>query len=315
MRFALAGGNDIFNKDVETALPEATNRNTATVTVPGCHVLPIQEFANKLDALRTFLQDLGMPRIKEMFEVRAAAHNHGFPHCKTLEDFLQAYRTDPYDNKMRALVFYLCNDLWGKGLFIVIEKLIMDKLKLKYSNELVGKKPVKTRHRSGSIKVMLVRMKQTYFIERFRQIGFDLYHEVIYKRNMLVNRNQGVVQVVKVTKESHGYNGYLGLCVGHPSLLDKQTLTPKQPNVSGQNDLLQYIADEAQKGSSMTASDILAAWTKRQPESSFTTNVTTAQPAEVTVTEGSPSFSSVTDMSTESSNVSTSNYLCHPTEQ
>ena len=226
--------------------------------------------------------------MKETFELRAAAHKHAFADCISLDDFLRLYRTAPYGNDIRALVFFLCNDLWGKGCFVIIEKNIMDKLKLRYKNELVSGAVPKTRRKSGSIKVMLVRMKQTYFIERFRHIGFEVHHEVIYKRHMMIHRSEGVVHVVKVTRASHGYDGFLGLCVGHPCLLDKTVMSPAkhQKTDAQMSDIMQFLVEKARSNSTMTASDILAVWTR-----------TSAKPVEVTVTNSFQSLSAVSNVS------------------
>lgn len=298
-RFGKVNGNDLFNKD---ATPDPASNAAAAAPVPETDaaapvpevdtVLPLHEFANKLEALRSFLQDLALPRMKETFELRAAAHKHGFPDCKTLDHFLHTYRTAPYGNDIRGLVFFLTQDLWGKACFLVIEKQVMDKVKLRYKNQLVDGTTPKTRRKSGTVKIMLVRMKQTYFIERFRHIGLEIHHEVVYKRHMKIHKCQGVVDIFKVTKASHGYDGFLGICVGHFSLLEKSVITP-----AGQSDIFQFLEEQAKNGSTMTASDILAVWSK-------------ADPAAVTVnTASSPTLSSLT----ATSSVSSPLYLCQST--
>ena len=80
------------------------------------------------------------------------------------------YRTGTYNNQMGGLVHYLSNKLWGKECMGTLEKVIMDKAKLKYKNALVSGKEVKTRRSHRSIKKMLVRLKQTLFVDHIRYV-------------------------------------------------------------------------------------------------------------------------------------------------
>ena len=259
-RFAFAGGSAIFSKD----LNDDGHHN---VPIPACPdgVSPMEDFRRRLNDLQLCIIDLAMPRLKEMFRKRAALVNRDFKDCVALEDFITAYRTKPYDNKMRRMVNLLCNEMWGKECLGAIEKHIMSKLRLVYKNIRVDGKPVKSRRLHGSIRKMLVRLKQTLFIDIFRTSGLDKHNEVIYKRH-LTTPMKGVVAVVEVTEASHGYDGYLGLGAGHPELDEAKFPTPKVelPDKT-QSTLLAFLKNEAEMGSEMTASEILAVWTKEAP--------------------------------------------------
>lgn len=90
------------------------------------------------------------------------------PNCKTLEDFLRKYRLEKYDNKMRKLVEGLCNKVFGKECTGAIEVMVMKRLKLEYKDILTdGTKP-KTRRAFGSVRRIVSRLRQTYFVERLR---------------------------------------------------------------------------------------------------------------------------------------------------
>lgn len=94
-----------------------------------------------------------------------------------------------------------------------------------------------------------------------RSIGRDVFKEVIYQR-LLGKPMQGVVKVIKVTKESHGFNGFLGLCVGN-DLLAQIVLTTKPlalPQPEGS--IMEYLQKLTKAGSTMTPQDILAVWEK-----------------------------------------------------
>ncbi len=138
---------------------------------PADGITPLADFGVRVDNLRKFILALVRPRLNQSFIVRARALNLGYD-CVTLEDYLREIRTGPYDNKKRALVYQLCNNLWGKECSMDIEKLVMKKLRLKYKNELVdgNVRVPKTRRTSGSIRKMINRMKQTNYVERFRYV-------------------------------------------------------------------------------------------------------------------------------------------------
>ena len=167
-RFLLEDGSKLFNKDVPTVNLADDNEQPNCPGLPA-GLSPLADFGERYKAFRMFLQDLALPRMKETFRLRAGAFNTDYPNCKTLDDFLLEYRTGPYDNKKREMVDVLCNKMWGRECVGTIEKIVMDKVKLRYKNALVDPHmKVKTRRSHGSIKKMINRMKQTLFIDRFR---------------------------------------------------------------------------------------------------------------------------------------------------
>jgi hypothetical protein len=100
--------------------------------------------------------------------------------------------------------------------------------------------------------------------------------------------------VIKVTKASHGYDGFMGICVGHPSLIRNAQPMPAAPMpaapmalpADAATGLLEYLQNAVREGTQMTASELLEVWNTR------------SQPAgEVSVGEGSPSVSEVTMVS------------------
>ena len=73
---------------------------------------------------------------------------------------------------------------------------------------------------------------------------------------------EGVVEVIKVSAATHGYNGYLGICVGHPRLLQIQSA--QQQEKLSQRTIMDFLKEKAKEGSKMSAQDILAVWTKEE---------------------------------------------------
>jgi hypothetical protein len=143
-------------------------------------VLPLKVFNDALGQMRLMLTDLIDPRLQETFRMRAKAVVD-YPNCFTLEDYLLEYRTGVYDNVRRKMINDLCHVMWGKECFGTIEKRVMDKVKLKYCNVVVGEHEIRvpTQKRThGTIKGMVVRLRQTNIVERFRWVWRHLHlHE------------------------------------------------------------------------------------------------------------------------------------------
>jgi hypothetical protein len=209
--------------------------------------------------------DLGLPRIKETWKTRfdsCFGDDAEYSTVGGFDDFLNIYRTQPYNNKRRSDVHVVCNEMWGSGnCFVEIEQVVMRKMKIKYTDTLVSGAKCLTKRKHGSIKSMYVRMKQTYFIDALRLAGLKCYKEVVYKRH-LKNPMEGIIDVVKVTKASHGYDGWLGLAVGHPQLLDKQVITPTRH----EGNLMVYLHEKLKSGTSMTTAQLLEEWEKEKKE-------------------------------------------------
>ena len=169
-RFAYAQGNKIFDKE------ENGTHTNAAVEENGTAQSPLEQFGGRMKSLRELIMYMAQPRLRALFRNRAGqVCGEDYPDCKELEDYLLEYRTGTYDNKKRAMVNKLCNHAWGKECSGNIEKAILTKLKIEYTNEVLkgctnGKLVTtpKTRRVYGSVKKMIQRLKQTYFIDRFR---------------------------------------------------------------------------------------------------------------------------------------------------
>lgn len=102
------------------------------------------------------------------------------------------------------------------------------------------------------------------------------------------------MKLTKVTRASHGYDGYLGICVGHPTLIkdDGSNLPPAdgESEESDEGSLLAVIQKAADEGNNMTAKDILAVWTANRPKE-ITVAVGDERSQVSSITTGSPSVS------------------------
>ena len=90
----------------------------------------------------------------------------------------------------------------------------------------------------------------------YRDNGKKYWKEIPYSRK-LSRPQEGVVKVVKVTIASHGFDGYLGLCVGHTALLDTTVIAPKVDETT----LIDFLRKQKEEGNGdKSLDDILAVW-------------------------------------------------------
>lgn len=184
-----------------------------------------QDYKNRLYNLRDMVVGLGKPRGSNVFGLRFngrfTTYLYNGKKIQSIEDFKDAIINEPYDNSMREMIHYVQNQMWGRGntYALQIEAKIMQLLKLRYVDEycdLTKDKYPKKIHPGGCIKTMLVRLKQSSMVNAIRRLVRNQHCETLYHRNVKISSY--VPCIIKVTKKSHGFNGYLGLCVGHPDL-------------------------------------------------------------------------------------------------
>ena len=165
-RFAVCNGSSLFVKDVcDNPASVSFSRKDEQ------QLLPLDDFGMRLGLLRQFLQDLAVPRMKEIFRVQAAAFDHGLENCRTHDQFLDAFRTLPYNNNMRQIAFHLMGPMWGKFWAPEVEKMIMNKTKLKYKNLLVCGEAPKTRRTKGCVNTIIMRTRQSRLVDPFRFVS------------------------------------------------------------------------------------------------------------------------------------------------
>ena len=91
-----------------------------------------------------------------------------------------------------------------------------------------------------------------------RQIGRTVHCEILYIRK-LSKLPEGVTKLVKSTNVDHGWNGWVGICVGHPTLIADAV-----PLVSAdESTFMDYCNKKAKEGCTMTAAELVAEWTSK----------------------------------------------------
>ena len=134
-------------------------------------ITPLEDLSDRMENLRFYLIDVLTPRLKALFCVRLDNLKHPLAmktKCKTHQDCLLLYRTHPYGNEVRSLMFFICHKMWGKGCIGILEQQVMDIANLKYDGTLVGGKVIKNRRIHGSIRSMFNRVRQTQFVDPYR---------------------------------------------------------------------------------------------------------------------------------------------------
>ena len=97
-------------------------------------------------------------------------------------------------------------------------------------------------------------------------MGRKLHKEVLHERWLKEKKpHQGVVKVIKVTAESHGFNGFIGLCVGHKDLvrdvLESSAITKSElPLDLKKLDLETFIRDRMSTNNTIAA--VMDEWEK-----------------------------------------------------
>jgi hypothetical protein len=110
--------------------------------------------------------------------------------------------------------------------------------------------------RGGSIKKLIVAKKGVMIVHPLRRVGGNFHKEVIYKKN--TKKSEKVVDWVQATYATHGFNGYIGRCIGHPDLPSPALLSTPAPNNESPTpipNLTQWFFQTAKPG--MTKAELL----------------------------------------------------------
>lgn len=286
-RFSYGGGRRIFDKNV----PATKMVNGKLVEVfPDLPVavgdpLGLEDFETRISTFRDYTMDLWHPRLRAAFQERIQKCLPELHDIKTIYDFLQWYQDEPYCNNVRRIVDIVSHKMFTKQMFITMEGAIMKKLSLEYSTKTSDGHNCKTHRKHGSILSIGTRMKQTYFIDLIRAKGRDAKFEVVYNR-CLKKPMKGVVDVKKVSVSSHGYDGWLGRCEGHPDLI-KDQIREQQASANlktiEERSLEQFLEGKAQEGGTMDIAALLQEW-----------HATDKKPREISVSSTSSTDSPLT---------------------
>lgn len=91
-----------------------------------------------------------------------------------------------------------------------------------------------------------------------------LHKEVCYIKLLQPGAlKRGVMQLLKVTKHSHGFDGYLGLCVGHIGLTNMAIAAEKALPMTFEDFATQKASETA--GATMTLPQLMEEWRKVNP--------------------------------------------------
>ena len=96
-----------------------------------------------------------------------------------------------------------------------------------------------------------------------RLVGARVHKEVLYCRELKIGKElgrkqarEGVVKVIKATEEKFGFNGFIGLLVGHPMLLRIDIAVVPTTGL----DLKAFMMQKAKEGSTQSLQEMLDEW-------------------------------------------------------
>ena len=188
----------------------------------------LEDFHSRLGSQRDYIIDLWHPCLTASFVGKLYECVPELCEIKTPQEFVTWYRKQPNSNKLRRIVDIVFHKMCTKQMFMNHESAIMKKLRLEYSTKTSDGNNCKIHRKHGSILSMGRRMFQTYMVDPCRSTGRDAHLEVIYNR-FLKRPMKGVLNVIKVTVTSHGYDRYLGRCANHPGLVKEQVENKQAP--------------------------------------------------------------------------------------
>ena len=136
----------------------------------------MQDYRDRFNNLRKMTNDMALPRLRKIHRDNSITLcGKKYPKCETLEQWLNEYRLGVYNNDKRWMVNRLCNEVWGKECIPSVEKMVMNRLKIKYVHQIIKYVPPKaylekpkTNRACGSLRKNFSRLTQTHFTERFR---------------------------------------------------------------------------------------------------------------------------------------------------
>jgi hypothetical protein len=221
-----------------------------------------KEFVRRCYNLRDMTIGLGKPRVGGVWASRFNAQypNYTFQSGRQVKgpyDLIEAIISQKFDKNMRAMVHYVQNQMWGRGNVwaVLLENKIKELLKLEYTDEYCDEKQgdaPRKKHQGGSIKQMMVRLKQSSFVNKFRRATKLHHKEVLYQRD--VGTSKEILEVVPATVSSHGFLGFIGLTAGHPDIGKRKIikrpvfLAPTAPSVVGAPELHLWFENQMKAG-------------------------------------------------------------------
>ena len=167
-RFAVSGGRQFFYKSRHTD-------ESRPVPLPALEegVSPLEDFAKRYEALRRMLVKMMTPRLKEYFRqncyklIRKGGLKR-YENCRSMDDFLRAFKHGEYGKEARAMYFVVCFEIWMKTGLGKIEEKVMEILGLVYKKSLCDGSKLLTNRGSGSVKNLGSRIKKTICNDNMR---------------------------------------------------------------------------------------------------------------------------------------------------
>ena len=291
-RFSIAG-LQLFNKNLPTQ-DDIEKRQPAALPLLPEGKKPREIFASCCNSFRDMVLHFAKPRLNELFKTRYHDLVADREHINGIDEFEHWYRTGPYGNSMRGEVNTVLGELWGKQCTLIpIEQAIMALMNVRYTDYLVDGSKMKNDWKSGCVRILTNRQKQTIFLDRLRKTGRDVHKEVIYQRDLKVRPMKAVAQLVKTIRNEWGYDGYCGLCFGHKLLaVIGMQAVKDQPSdkLPCQISLKDFLKKKIEEGSEKSPLDLIEEWEENgKEEANKVTMIKAAKQSDISPLTTSPS--------------------------
>lgn len=224
-------------KLMDKALVKRTAANQGTTSG-----ISMVDFVLKLQSLRLAVIKYGAI-VAEKYLVTQV--NSKFPGLEvagraiqTSADLVEFYKKGPNDCKMREIIDFATN-CWGDNNQWAIngEQDFCNRFLIKFTGAKSNGKTTAKVHKGRCVAQLFVARKGA-IVEKIRNTGKKNYFEAIYRRGekakigLSGSDSKGVPRLlkqIKVTVATHGFNGKLGICDGHPET--NQIKEEQQPSV------------------------------------------------------------------------------------
>jgi len=141
-------------------------------------------------------------------------------------DLVEFYKKGPNDPKMRGIIHFCTDTVWGDNNQWAIngEAHFCRRFLIKYTGIKSNGKRTNKVHKGRCVAQIFVAAKGT-LMEKIRNAGKKFHFEAIYRRGekskigLAGTDSKGIPRMIRqipATVASHGFNGKLGICDGHP---------------------------------------------------------------------------------------------------
>lgn len=200
-------------------------------------------FRNRLDCLRRATKKWGESKVEAYFVQELnreyADIRHNGRKIMSTDDFTEYIQRPPWDAKKKGIVAFATSDMWGDNnqCCINFEKEFMRLIHAEFTGYKSNGNKARRIHKGKCVSTIIVKAKGNA-MQKIRNWCRRAHKEGIYSRNeapptvvhaLDAPNKTGVPRLVKqftvAIEDGHGFAGILGICEGHSSLKDDDSVS------------------------------------------------------------------------------------------